>query len=105
VQTQTSAPQDSVTAGPEAPRSAARRLNPIRLRQIEQRCHELEEEITRCEAEVRSYEAELIHFRSAEESIRVTKLLEDGRTELATLTAAWEELADVIEEHGLSVTD
>ena len=91
--------------GPEASRSAAKRLNPIRLRQIEQRCHELEEEIARCEAEVRGYEAELIHFRSAEESIRVTKLLEDGRAELARLTLAWEELADVIEEHGLSVTD
>src|SRR5439155_7350354 len=83
VQTQTSTAQDSATAGPEASRSAAKRLNPVRLRLIEQRCHELEEEIACCEAEVRSYDAELIHFRSAEESIRVTKLLEDGRTELA----------------------
>src|SRR6185295_11502296 len=49
VETQASIPRDSVPAGPEVSRSAARRLNPIRLRQAEQRCHELEEEIARRE--------------------------------------------------------
>ena len=64
----------------------AKRLNPIRLRQMEERCEELEEAIGRCEAEIADCENQLAHFKNAEESIRVNKAMVERRTELGTLT-------------------
>ncbi|MGD0695798.1 MAG: ABC-F family ATP-binding cassette domain-containing protein [Terriglobia bacterium] len=75
----------------------AKRLNPIRLRQMEERCEELEEEIGRCEAEIADCETQLAHFTSAEESIRLTKLLAERRAELDSLLKEWEEVSAVIQ--------
>jgi ATP-binding cassette subfamily F protein 3 len=89
---------------PTAERSGApaalktKRLNPIRLQQMKERCRELEEEVTRREAEIEGYGQELTHFRSAEESVRLTKLIEKGREEVARLTREWEETSRVVEE-------
>jgi ATP-binding cassette subfamily F protein 3 len=75
-----------------------KRLNPIRLRQLEERCKELETEIGRCEAEIAECVAGLADFKSAGESIRLTKQLEERRCSLAMLLHEWEEVAQVIEE-------
>ncbi len=75
----------------------AKRLNPIRLRQMEERCEDLEEQIGRCEAEIADCENQLAHFTSAEESIRLTKLLAERRAELDSLLKEWEEVSAVIQ--------
>ena len=74
-----------------------KRLNPIRARQLEERCKELEAEIARCEAEIADCEAALANFKSAEESVRLAKLLQARRDTLAQLLREWEEVEQVID--------
>jgi ATP-binding cassette subfamily F protein 3 len=69
-----------------------RRLNPIRQKQMEDRCSFLEEEIPRIEAAIAHTEQQLGIYVSAVETERLTKLAEDLRAQLAALTEEWEEL-------------
>ncbi|HET9321654.1 MAG TPA: ABC-F family ATP-binding cassette domain-containing protein [Bryobacteraceae bacterium] len=75
----------------------SRRLNPIKLRQMKQRRRAIEDEVTRLEVEIADYENELAHFTSAEETQRVTDLLNARRTDLESLLAEWEGVAQAIE--------
>jgi ATP-binding cassette subfamily F protein 3 len=87
-------------APPEpAPEAKAKKINPLRLQQMKDRCREIEEEVARREAEIEGYGQELAHFKSAEESIRLTQLIEQGRAEIARLMHEWEETAQVVEEN------
>jgi ATP-binding cassette subfamily F protein 3 len=75
-----------------------KRLNPIRLQQMKNRCREIEEQVARLEAEIEGYVQELTHFRSAADSARLAKLIEQGREEVARLTREWEATAKLVEE-------
>jgi ATP-binding cassette subfamily F protein 3 len=78
--------------------SRARRLNPIKQKQMEERCAFLEEEIPRIEASIEHTEQQLGVFVSATETQRLTDLAAELRTQLAALTAEWEELTVQLEE-------
>ena len=81
-----------------APRPAAeRRINPIRLRQMQQRCEAIEEEVERIEAEIADTERALADFKSAAETARLAELLNARRAELDALLAEWEEVSQAIE--------
>jgi ATP-binding cassette subfamily F protein 3 len=67
-------------------------LNPIKQKQMEERCAFLEEETPRIEAAIRHTEEQLGIFVSAAETQRLTALAEDLRNQLVSLTAEWEEL-------------
>ncbi len=85
---------------PVAPAAASAkpgRLNPIKLRRMKERRFEIEEEVTRLEAEIADYEAELGNFVSVEETQRVNGLLGARRGDLESLLAEWEEVAQTIE--------
>jgi ATP-binding cassette subfamily F protein 3 len=75
-----------------------RRLNPIKLKQMEDRCAFLEEEGPRIEASIALTESALGNFISVAETERQTKLLDDLREQLTQLTAEWEELMMALEE-------
>ena len=70
----------------------ARRLNPIKQKQMEERCAFLEEEIPRIEAAIAHTEEQLGVYVSAAETQRLTELAEDLRSQLAAFTAEWEDL-------------
>ena len=74
-----------------------RRVNPIRLRQMKERVHEIEEEITKLEAGIAECEQALQTFVSAQETARVTNLLETRRSDLESLMKEWEEVSAIIE--------
>jgi len=74
-----------------------KKANPISIRKMAKQRDDLEEQISRCEAEITSLELELGQFKSAEESIRIATLLEGDRTRLKQLTKQWEELVLVLE--------
>jgi ATP-binding cassette subfamily F protein 3 len=74
------------------PKEKPRRLNPLKQKQMEDRCAFLEEEVPRIEAAIAHTEEELGVYVSAAETQRLSTLAEDLRTQLATLTAEWEEL-------------
>jgi ATP-binding cassette subfamily F protein 3 len=78
--------------GDGAAKDRPRRLNPIRQKQMEDRCAFLEEEIPRIEAALAHTEQQLGFYVSAEETQRLTSLAEELRTQLAALTAEWEEV-------------
>ncbi len=88
-------------AAPEASVESATlsrsRLNPIKLRQMKERRRAIEDEVTRLEVEIADYEGALGNFSSAEETQRLTGLLEARRADLESLLAEWEEVANTIE--------
>ncbi len=75
----------------------ARRLNPIKRKQMEERCQEIEEEIARVEAGIVICESGLQSFVSAEETRRLNLDLESKHSQLAQLMTEWEELGQVLE--------
>ncbi|HWZ43232.1 MAG TPA: ABC-F family ATP-binding cassette domain-containing protein [Candidatus Saccharimonadales bacterium] len=80
--------------------SLQKRVNPIKLRQMKDRCQELEEEIARLEAAIAISENALQSFVSVEETKKQSDALDRHRTDLAASIAEWEELAAVLEGTG-----
>ncbi|MDR3724028.1 MAG: ABC-F family ATP-binding cassette domain-containing protein [Terracidiphilus sp.] len=74
-----------------------KRLNPIKQKQMEERCAFLEEEVPRVEAALATTEQQLGVFVSAEETERLSRLAEELRAQVAELTAEWEELMEQLE--------
>jgi ATP-binding cassette subfamily F protein 3 len=93
----TAAPARNAPAAPPAKVVADRRLNPLKLKQMKQRRHAIEDEVTRLEVEIADYEQALSNFKSAEETLRLTELLSARRADLQKLMAEWEEVAQAIE--------
>jgi ATP-binding cassette subfamily F protein 3 len=90
----------AVDSEPSAAESSkAKRLNPIRLRQMQERCAQIEEEVARLEAEIAGYETELADFKSVEETQRVMGLAAAGRESIDTLMGEWEELSRAVDEN------
>jgi ATP-binding cassette subfamily F protein 3 len=81
----------------EAAGQPERRLNPIKLRHMKERQGEIEEDVARLEAEIADCELALGNFVNIEETQRLTTLLETRRTELGSLLAEWEDVANAIE--------
>jgi len=77
--------------------SSRKRVNPIKRKQMEERCKQVEEEIAQLESGVAECERELQSFVSAEETARWTDLLAKRRANLGPLMAEWEELSQVLE--------
>jgi ATP-binding cassette subfamily F protein 3 len=102
-------PDDSPAAdAPDAPpagtpppsepaKGSASRLNPIKLRQMKERFHAIEDEVTRLEVEIADYETALGNFVNVDETKRVTELLEARRADLESLMIEWEDVAESIE--------
>jgi ATP-binding cassette subfamily F protein 3 len=79
-----------IEGGPDDARK--RRLNPIKQKQMEERCAFLEEEAPRIESALAHTEEQLGTYASAAETQRLTTLAEDLRAQLRALTAEWEDL-------------
>jgi ATP-binding cassette subfamily F protein 3 len=67
---------------------------------MEDRCAFLEEETPRIEAAISHTEEQLGVFVSATETARLSALADDLRTQLAALTAEWEDLMIQLEGQG-----
>ncbi len=85
--------------GPENPetKKQIRRLNPIKQKQMRDRCAFLEEEIPRIESGLAHTEEQLGIYISAAETERLTTLSKELRGQLAGLTSEWEELTEQLE--------
>ena len=94
-------PVDGVvpTAPSPAAVATAKRLNPIKLKQMQDRCQELEQEISDAESDIAGFETNLANFVSAEETMRVSTLLEKRRSELSELLSEWERVSQLVESH------
>ena len=77
-----------------------RRLNPIKQKQMEERCAFLEEETPRIEAAIAHTEEQLGVYVSAAETARLTALADDLRAQLTSCTAEWEDLMMQLDGQG-----
>ncbi len=91
--------RETPVLSPQSPAPSAKRLNPIKLKQMQTRRQELEQQIADIEAEIAAYETDLANFVSAEETMRLSELLEKRRSDLSGLLAEWEQVSQVMESH------
>jgi ATP-binding cassette subfamily F protein 3 len=75
-----------------------KRLNPIKLKQMQDRFWFLEEEIPRLESTITATEAALGNYSSTVETQRLSRELGELREKQAAFTGEWEELMGQIEE-------
>jgi ATP-binding cassette, subfamily F, member 3 len=80
-----------------AAHATAKRLNPIKLKKMQERCKELEQQVAALEAEVAGIERDLASYVSAEETLRLTDLLDQRRSNLTSLLAEWERVSEAVE--------
>jgi ATP-binding cassette subfamily F protein 3 len=82
-------------ANPQQPttnnQQPAKRLNPMKLKKLQDRARELETQIAALEAEIASDEESLANFVSAEETVRLSAQVAKRRAALSGLLAEWEE--------------
>ena len=82
------------------PDDSKKRVNPIKLKKIQERLKEVEKQVTRLESEIEKHETDLADFKSAEETMRLTELVTARRGELESRVAEWEELSAEVESAG-----
>ncbi len=95
-----------VAAAPEAPANGdqaqgsakpPKKINPYKMREMQERRQQLEDDIARVEREIIESERALQTFVSAQETQRLTRLLEQRRQQVGELMAAWEDVSQAIE--------
>jgi ATP-binding cassette subfamily F protein 3 len=77
--------------------AAGKRINPIKLKQMQKQAHELEQRIAQLEASIQAAEGKLSAFVNADEAVRLSKELELNRNELETTMEQWEQVTQEIE--------
>ena len=82
----------------EPSKPPVKRLNPIKLKQLEDRLQFTETEIPRLEEAIAAAEEKLGIFSSAEQSQRLAAEIETMKQQQGTLLAEWEELTGQLEE-------
>jgi ATP-binding cassette subfamily F protein 3 len=80
-----------------------KRLNPIKLKQLEDRVALIEGELSAVDARVAAAEEHLGHYTSAEDSQRTAGELDELRSLRTALMAEWESLASTLEEQSTAV--
>ena len=88
---------------PQPPAAPIKRLNPIKLKQLEDRVLAIDHELTTIDSRIATAEASLGHYTSAEDSQRTAADLDDLRTQRAILLTEWEEVATALEEQSTAV--
>ena len=72
-------------------------MNPIKQKQLQDRCQQLEGEIAELEEGIADCELKLQSFVSADETQRQVELLARRQADHAKLMREWEELSSVLE--------
>jgi ATP-binding cassette subfamily F protein 3 len=88
---------DRNQSGEESAGSKAKRLNPIKRQQVEQRVRDLEKEISSVEAAIAQCETVLQNFVSVDENHRHSQELDQHKARHAALILEWENLAHVLQ--------
>jgi len=89
----------NLTPEPAVAEKPAKRVNPIRLRQMQERLAAVEAEIPRIEGWVAEAEQALAVYVSTEETQRLSEVLAVLREQQASLNSEWEELSLQLQEN------
>jgi ATP-binding cassette subfamily F protein 3 len=90
--------EGSLAAVTAAPKASVKRLNPIKLKQLEERVAMLEVELPDLEARIQAAEQQMAIFTTAEAAQALAAELDTLRAQHADCTAEWEEAALQLEE-------
>ncbi len=90
-------PVNGSGVGETGPVEAKKRLNPIKRKQMENRVHELEQEISRTESAIAHLETALQNFVSADESQRQSQELDQHKAAHVALIKEWEDMAEALQ--------
>jgi ATP-binding cassette, subfamily F, member 3 len=85
---------------PAAETAAAKskpRVNPMKLKKLQERLAEVEGKVASLESEIQQHESALGDFKSVEETLRLNELVASRRAELETRVAEWEQLSAEME--------
>ncbi len=77
--------------------AAPKRINPIKLKQMEEQAQLLEARITQLEEEIQRGELSLSDYAGAEEAVRLAQALDAKRTELEKAMTEWEGITEQLE--------
>jgi ATP-binding cassette, subfamily F, member 3 len=94
------APADATPAAPAHPSErseTAKRVNPMKLKKLQNQVKEVEQEVQALESEIAQHEAALADFKSVEETLRLTALVDENRKRLNARVAQWERLSAELE--------
>jgi ATP-binding cassette subfamily F protein 3 len=93
-------PAPAPEPAPVAVEAPVKRVNPLKLKQMQERRSAVEEQIAKLEASIAEQEAALGVFVSVDDTRRRTAELEDHRSRHQALLGEWEQLSLSIEEAG-----
>lgn len=91
------APNHHEAAQNGMPRASAKRVNPIKLKQMQERCRDIEQQVAQLETEIAGYESDLAKFVNADETVRLSQLLDKRRSDLNALLKEWEEVSQQVD--------
>ena len=77
--------------------AAPKRMNPIKLKQMQEQAQLLEASITQLEEEIQRGELSLSDYAGAEEAVRLAQTLDAKRTELEKAMTMWEGITEQLE--------
>jgi ATP-binding cassette subfamily F protein 3 len=84
-------------SSPDSKAAAAKRVNPIRLKQMKAQAQDLEGKIAALESEIQQAELRLSDYTTPQESVRLANMLDDRRAQLERAMAEWESVTQEIE--------
>jgi ATP-binding cassette subfamily F protein 3 len=84
-------------SSPDSKGGAAKRVNPIRLKQMKAQAQDLEGKIAALESEIQQAELRLSDYTTPQEAVRLSNMLEDRRTQLDRAMTEWESVTQEIE--------
>ncbi|HVO98866.1 MAG TPA: ABC-F family ATP-binding cassette domain-containing protein [Bryobacteraceae bacterium] len=70
-----------------------KRVNPIKLKKLQDRARELELEVASLESEIAQHDAALSDFKSVDETLRLSELVAEKRKNLEEKVAEWEQVS------------
>jgi ATP-binding cassette subfamily F protein 3 len=82
---------------PKRVEAPAKRINPIKLKQMQEQAQKFEARIAELEAAIQQAEMCLSGFVGSDEAVRLSKQLETDHTELTSAMQQWEQLTQEIE--------
>jgi ATP-binding cassette, subfamily F, member 3 len=88
------APEPVAAAATSDPK---KRTNPIKLKKLQDRMREVEQQVATLESEIAQHEAALADFKSMEETMRRSALVAERRKDLEARVAEWEGLSAELE--------
>jgi ATP-binding cassette subfamily F protein 3 len=83
-----------------AVQDSKKRVNPMKLKKLQERLREVEKEVASLESEIAQHDAALADFKSVEETLRLSETVAERRKQLETRVAEWESVSAELEEAG-----